>query len=177
MPDDNTGTGTSTGTDDQQGQGDQGQGQQQTGKTYSKQELDAIVAKAVASARKDFGDYADLKTKAEELDTLKEASKSEQDKLRDRADKMTRERDAALTRARETLIRSESISEASKLGVVDPEAVAALLPRGHHPRWGRGPRRRGGCQGPPPHCRLRPGGRRDPGRRAGRPGLHAVPDP
>lgn len=51
MPDDNTGTGTSTGTDDQQGQGDQGKGQQQTGKTYSKQELRRDNAGVGAASR------------------------------------------------------------------------------------------------------------------------------
>ncbi len=98
------------------------------GKTYSKAEVDGMIKKAELKVKQGYGDILELRTKAEQFDALQESSKSEQDKLRDRADRATRERDAALTRSRSTLIRSAIISAASRLGSVDPEAVAALLP-------------------------------------------------
>jgi hypothetical protein len=97
-------------------------------KTYTKAEVDGMVKKAQLAVRKEIGDVLEYKTKAEQFDALQESSKSEEAKLRERADKMTRERDAALTRSRSTLIRSAIISVASRLGSVDPEAVASLLP-------------------------------------------------
>lgn len=109
-------------------EGDAGEAQPKV-KTYSKAEVDAMVKKAELKVRRDVGDVLELKTKAEQFDALQESSKSEQDKLRERADRATRERDAALTRSTNTLIRSAIISAASRLGSVDPEAVAALLPR------------------------------------------------
>jgi hypothetical protein len=96
-------------------------------KTYSKAEVDGMIKKAELKVRQGFGDVLELRTKAEQFDALQESSKSEQDKLRERADRATRERDVALTRAKNTQIRSAIISVASRLGSVDPEAVAALL--------------------------------------------------
>ncbi len=96
-------------------------------KTYSKAEMDGQIKKAVIAAKREFGDVLELRTKAEQFDQLQESSKSNEDKLRERADRMTRERDAALTRAEATQIRSAVISTASRLGSVDPEAVASLL--------------------------------------------------
>jgi hypothetical protein len=97
-------------------------------KAYTKAEVDGMVKKAELKVRQEFSDVLELRTKAEQFDQLQESSKSEADKLRDRADRATRERDAALTRSKSTLIRSAIISAASRLGSVDPEAVAALLP-------------------------------------------------
>ena len=98
-------------------------------KTYTKAELDGQVKKAVAAARRESGDILELKMKAEEYDKLQESSKSNEDKLRERADKAVRERDSAITRATNTMVRAAIISAASRLGSVDPEAVAALVSR------------------------------------------------
>lgn len=125
MPDTNA-TDTST---DTEGADQQTDGQTVTAKSYTKAELDAIVNKAKLSTRKEFSDYLELKTKAEELDKLQESSKSNEDKLRTNYNKAVLERDAALTRAQETLVRASIVSAASRLGAIDPEAVAALLPR------------------------------------------------
>ena len=98
-------------------------------KTYTKAELDGLVNKAKVAARREFGDYNDLKTKAEEFDKLAEATKTNEERLRERGDRAVRERDSALTRANASIVRGAIISAASRLGAVDPEAVAALLPR------------------------------------------------
>jgi hypothetical protein len=96
-------------------------------KTYTKAELDGQISKAVAKVRKEFGDVLELKTKAEQYDALQESSKSELQRLQERADRTARERDAALSRANSTHIRAAVISAASRLGSVDPEIVAAAL--------------------------------------------------
>jgi hypothetical protein len=98
-------------------------------RTYTKAEVDAMLKKEGFKVRREYGDYGDLKTKAEEFDKLQEASRSQEEKLRTSFEKAVRERDAALTRAQNSIVRSAVISAASRAGAVDPEAVAALLPR------------------------------------------------
>lgn len=98
-------------------------------KTYTKAEVDGMVKKATAAARREYADYEEKKLKAEEYDKLQESSKSNEEKLRIAHDRAVRERDAALTRAQSTTIRAAIVSVASRLGAVDPDAVAALLPR------------------------------------------------
>lgn len=105
------------------------EGVEQTPKTYSKPELDAIVAKALAKERKAYADVPELREKAARLDELEQQSKTEADRLRDKHDKAVRERDAANTRATNTLVRAQIMAEASRQGAVDPEAVAALVNR------------------------------------------------
>ena len=117
-----------TGDSDQTDQASDTQTTTAKTKTYTKAEVDGMVKKAQLAVRKEIGDVLEYKTKAEQFDALQESSKSNEDKLRERADRATRERDQALTRAQNTLIRSAIIAAASRLGSVDPEAVAALLP-------------------------------------------------
>jgi hypothetical protein len=123
MTDDATDIGT-----DQTDSTDQAANQAKT-KTYTKAEVDGMIKKAELKAKAGLGDILELRTKAEQFDALQESSKTDLEKERGRADRATRERDVALTRSKDTLIRSAIISAASRLGSVDPEAVAALLPR------------------------------------------------
>lgn len=131
MTDDTTtDTSTNQATDDQQQQAADADKSKQKAKSFTQADVDVMINKAKAAARKEFGDYNDLKLKAEEFDKLQESTKSAEDKLRAAHDKAVRERDDALTRARNTMVRSAVISTSSRLGCVDPEAVAALLPQG-----------------------------------------------
>ena len=98
-------------------------------KTFTQADLDRIVADRIRRERAQFADYGDLKTKAQELDALREASKSEADRLRDRHDKAVRERDEALGRQRETMIRTAIVEEAVRQGAADPHDIAALIDR------------------------------------------------
>jgi outer membrane translocation and assembly module TamA len=111
------------------GGGDNEGGDGGTPKTYTKAEVDGMVNKALERARREFADYAELKDKAAQLATLQEQSLSAEERLRKQHDSAIRERDAALGQAREALVRSAIITEASKQGAVDPDAVAALLPQ------------------------------------------------
>lgn len=95
----------------------------------SQEELDRIIDRRLISERRKYADYDQLKQRAARLDEIEEQGKSETEKLRGTAQRAQQERDAALQRAEDTLIRAAIVSEASKLGAVDPQAVAALLPR------------------------------------------------
>jgi hypothetical protein len=95
----------------------------------SQEELDRIIDRRLIAERRKYADYDQLKQRAGRLDEIEESQKTETERLRGTAQKANLERDQALARAEDTLIRAAIVSEASKLGAVDPQAVAALLPR------------------------------------------------
>lgn len=63
-------------------------------KTFTQDELNAIVSDRVKREREKHADYAELKEKADRLDRLEEASKSEIQKVTERADRLQQELDA-----------------------------------------------------------------------------------
>lgn len=65
----------------------------------------------------------------ERLKEIEDAEKSEAEKAIERANELERERDEAVTRANDTLIRAAVVNEAAKQGAVDPDAALALLPK------------------------------------------------
>jgi len=95
-------------------------------RTFTQDQLDAILADRLARERTRFADYDDLKVKAAKLAELEQAQMSELEKATARAQALEAERDRALARANETLVRSAFIAEAAKLGVVHPEDAFAL---------------------------------------------------
>lgn len=76
------------------------------GRTFTQAELDKIVQSRVYEERKKLADYDDLKAKADELDQLKEANKTELQKAQDRAAKA--EKDLADLKAAEALRESRA---------------------------------------------------------------------
>ena len=75
-------------------------------RTFTQAELDKIVQSRVYEERKKLGNYDELKAKADELDQLKEASKTELQKAQDRAAKA--EKDLADLKAAEALRESRA---------------------------------------------------------------------
>lgn len=75
-------------------------------RTFTQTELDKIVQSRVFEERKKLGNYDELKAKADELDQLKEASKTELQKAQDRAAKA--EKDLADLKAAEALRESRA---------------------------------------------------------------------
>jgi myosin heavy subunit len=73
-----------------------------------------------------FGDYDQLKEAASKWQELEDKNKSEMEKLQEKLGKLESERDQALQRAQETMIRSAFDREATKLGFAHPEDVYAL---------------------------------------------------
>ena len=101
-------------------------GGQQPGRTFTQAELDAHIAERLSRQKAQFKDYDDLKAAAGKWAEVQEAQKSEAQKLAERASKAEQERDAALQRAQERLIRAAFIAEAAKAGAAHPEDVYAL---------------------------------------------------
>ena len=68
-------------------------GQEQGQKTFTQEELNAIVSDRVKREREKHADYATLKEKADRLDQLEEASKSEIQKMTEKAAQLQAELD------------------------------------------------------------------------------------
>lgn len=98
-------------------------------RTFTQAEMDRIIGERLTRERQSKGDYDDLKAKAARLDELEEAQKSELQKAKDAADKAKAERDAALARAQDTLVRAAFVAEAAKAGAAHPEDAYALADR------------------------------------------------
>lgn len=83
-------------------------------KTFTQAELDSIVKSRLYEEKQKFGNYDELKKKAERLDQLEEASKTELQKAQDRAAKAEDEL-AKFKKAEE--IREAKAKVAAKTGV------------------------------------------------------------
>ena len=82
------------------------QTQEQTGRTFTQAELDAIVRERISQTKSKYADYDELKTKAAKFDETEEASKSELQKAVEKNDALQKQLDA-LTKANEvTKIRN-----------------------------------------------------------------------
>ena len=95
-------------------------------------DVDAEAAKRDYHVKKLRDEAARYRSEAreaqEQLKAIEDAEKSEAEKASDRADAAEKERDEAVTRANNTLIRSAVVNEAAKQKAVDPDVVLALLP-------------------------------------------------
>ena len=59
-----------------------------SGRTFTQVELDAAIEKRLAREKAKYADYEDLKSKAAKLDELEDASKSELEKITEKATKL-----------------------------------------------------------------------------------------
>lgn len=80
-------------------------------KTFTQEELNAIIDKRYARMMEKFADYDDLKAKAAKLDELEEASKSELQKATERAEKLEAELNGMKREAEVRAIRDEVATE------------------------------------------------------------------
>jgi len=94
-------------------------------KTFTQEELDAIVQQRLARATPK--DYDDLKAKAAKFDELEAGQKSELDKAIARAEKAEARVHEAEARANSTLKRAAILTEAANQNSTDPSVVVALL--------------------------------------------------
>ena len=76
-----------------------------------------------------FADYDALKEAADHWEKHQEAQKGELEKLQEAREKAERERDQALQRAQDTLIRSAFVEAASKAGAANPGDAYLLADR------------------------------------------------
>jgi hypothetical protein len=98
-------------------------------RTFTQAELDALIRDRLARERNKYANYDALVAKAEKLDAIEEAQKSELQKAQEAVEKAEREREAGLARANERLIRAEFIAAASRLQVKHPADAFALADR------------------------------------------------
>lgn len=98
-------------------------------KTFSQDQLDAIVKDRLARERAKYEGFEDLKAKAAELDKLKEAGATELEKAQKRAEKAEAASAAALKTANERLLVSSLLTEATKAGVEAHELLLGVVDR------------------------------------------------
>ena len=80
-------------------------------KTFTQDELNAIVSDRVKREREKHADYAVLKEKAERLDALEEASKSEIQKMTEKAERLQQELDAIKQAENVRMVRAKVAKE------------------------------------------------------------------
>lgn len=123
MPENTDQTNTATTSGEQQ---DQGTGTQ-AGKTFTQEQLDAIIADRLQRERAKYTDYEALKAAKGELDQIKAGQMTEAEKLKKAADEAAQRAQAAEARLRETVTRMEIERQARKLNIVDEDAAYRLL--------------------------------------------------
>lgn len=97
-----------------------GTGDQSQNKTFTQEQLDAILTDRLTRERAKFADYDDLKSSAAKWLEVQEAQKSDQQKLQDRLHALETERDKALARVQETMIRSAFVAAGAEANLVNP---------------------------------------------------------
>lgn len=96
------------------------------GRTFTQDELNAIVADSRRKERKKYADYDDLKAAKARLDEIDQERLTELEKAQKRADEAEKERDLARQRAQDTAIRAALAMEAAKAGALHPEDAFQL---------------------------------------------------
>lgn len=101
----------------------------QGGKTFTQQDVERIIAERLSRQKEKFADYDELKQKAAKYSEIEEQQKTEAQKVAERLAKLERERDEAVARSMDRLIRAAFMAEAAKAGVQHPGDAYALADR------------------------------------------------
>jgi len=103
-----------------------GGGTQPEIKMLPQAEVDRIIAERLARQKAQYADYDDLKAAAAKWAKVEEAQKTEAQKTQERMVQLERERDEALVKANDRLVRAAFVAEAAKVGALHPEDLFAL---------------------------------------------------
>lgn len=95
-------------------------------RTFTQEELDAVVRQRLERERSKYIDYDDLKAKASKWAEHEEAQKTELQKLQDKADKLEREKQASEAGYRDRLLRAEVRIQAAQMGFRNPDDAYRL---------------------------------------------------
>lgn len=99
----------------------------------TQEEMDQMVADRIrrerAKTQERYGDYDDLKKKAEAYDQIEESNKTELEKAEAARAAAEEKAKAAEERAKEALLRVQVIAEGTRRGMADPEDALALMDR------------------------------------------------
>ena len=98
-------------------------------KTFTQEEVNALMGRTRAEERSKFADYDQLKQRAGVADKLENASRTDKEKLERSAADWQRKAVDAEARVADTAIRAEIRVKAAKLGIIDPDAAVALVDR------------------------------------------------
>ncbi len=96
-------------------------------RTFTQEELNAIVQDRLGRERKKFEDYDDLKTKADKWAELEESQRTELEKAQNRATELEAERDKALLEANSRILSASVMSAAALAGAAHPGDAFALV--------------------------------------------------
>lgn len=107
----------------------QEQAQSTEEKTFTQAELNAIVQKRVGELTAKYGNYEELKEKAQKYDTIEEESKTELQKAKERADALDKElqgmkRKEALRTIRDEVAKEKNIPAELLTGETKEECTA-----------------------------------------------------
>jgi len=95
-------------------------------RTFTQDELNAIVSDRLRREKERYADYDDLKAAKARLDEIDQERLTELEKVQKRADDAEKERDLARQRAQDTAIRAALAMEAAKAGALHPEDAFQL---------------------------------------------------
>jgi hypothetical protein len=127
IPDDDKGgdKGSDTGDDDKTGGDDNKDDDKDSkkdagkGKTFTQEEVDALINRRFAREKKAWEKAAE--------EEKKKAAMTETEKLKTEKEEADKKAIIAMEKASQRLIRAEVISQAAKLDIIDPEAVYSLI--------------------------------------------------
>lgn len=95
-------------------------------RTFTQDELNAIVSDRLRREQMKYADYDDLKAAQAKLDEIEQERLTELEKVQKRADDAEKERDLARQQAQDTAIRAALAMEAAKAGALHPEDAFQL---------------------------------------------------
>lgn len=97
--------------------------------TFTQEDVNRMIARERQKVRKEVADYAQLKADSDELKRLRASAQSVEERLREEASVLKRERDSFAARAQTTMVTAAIAAEAARQGAADPDDVANLLDR------------------------------------------------
>ena len=98
-------------------------------KTFTQEEVNALMGKTRAEERSKFQDYDKFKARAKVADTLEAAQLTDKEKAEHAAAEWQRKATDAAGRVADVAIRAEIKVKAVQKGIVDPDAAVALIDR------------------------------------------------
>ena len=98
-------------------------------RTFTQAELDRMLGERAARERAKYADYDALKVAQAELQTIKDAQKSELQRAQEAKEAAEKAATAAMSNANARLIQAEFIAAAALAGVAHPEDAYALADR------------------------------------------------
>lgn len=96
-------------------------------RTFSQDEVNQMMAKTRRETRSQFGDYNQLKERAQKADELEQAQMSEAQKMEQRAIDAEKRASEAQQQIASAMISAEVKVRASQMGIIDPDAAFLLL--------------------------------------------------